>query len=71
MQFIISDFEGMIQTVHDVPMDMYRGQLFLYLPSFILGLAYDHMGDRELARQHYDKKRSQNMSNCHRYMTMT
>ncbi len=55
MQFIISDFEGMIQTVDDVPLDMYRGQLFLYLPSFILGLAYDHLGDRELARQHYEE----------------
>jgi len=59
MQFIISDFEGMIQTIHDVPMDMYRGQLFLYLPSFILGLAYDHMGDRELAHQHYEKALSE------------
>ena len=59
MQFIISDFEGMIQTVHDVPLDMYRGQLFLYVPSFILGLAYDHMGDHELARQHYEKALSE------------
>lgn len=59
LQFIIGDFEGMIQTVNEVPQDMYRGQLYLYAPSFILGLAYDHMGEIEEARKHYENALAQ------------
>ena len=55
LQFIISDFDGMVQTVRDVPQDMYRGQLFLYSPSFILGLTYDYRGNRGEARRHYEQ----------------
>jgi len=53
LQFIIGGFQEMIQTVDDIPDDMYRGQLYLYSPSFIRGIAYDHLGDRENAHRYY------------------
>jgi serine/threonine protein kinase/tetratricopeptide (TPR) repeat protein len=55
LQFIVRDYEGMIRTIRDVPQDFYRGQLYLYSRSFMLGLAHDYLGDSERAQRYYEE----------------
>lgn len=53
LKFLIGDYEGIIQTVNEVPRDLYEGQLFLYTPNYILGIAHEIAGNREQAHYYF------------------
>ena len=53
LQMLIGDFEGILQTLEDVPRELYEGQLFLYTPSFLRAVAIDLSGDKSGARTYY------------------
>lgn len=55
MHFVIRDFQAIINTVREVPRDTYGSQLFLFSPSYLIGLAYEYMGNRDRAHPYYEK----------------
>jgi serine/threonine protein kinase len=55
MHFVIRDFQAIINTVREVSRDTYGGQLFLFSPSYLIGLAHEYMGNRDQAHPYYEK----------------
>ena len=55
MHFVLRDFEEIINTVRDVPRDIYGSQLFLFSPSYLIGLSHEYMGNRDQAIPYYEK----------------
>jgi eukaryotic-like serine/threonine-protein kinase len=53
LQMLIGDYEGMLQTLEEVPKEIYEGQLFLYTTSLLRAIAIDISGDRSGAQAHY------------------
>ncbi len=53
-EYLIGDFEGMIASVDENPQDFYDNRIFYILePSYVKGLAYEHMGQKDRARGFY------------------
>jgi eukaryotic-like serine/threonine-protein kinase len=55
LHFVIRDYEAILKTVREVPQDTYGSQLYLFTPSYLMGLSYDYLGDSDQAQQYYEK----------------
>jgi len=53
LQMIIGDFDGVLQTLHDVPREIYEEQLFLLTPSLMRALSHEFAGNSELAENYF------------------
>jgi eukaryotic-like serine/threonine-protein kinase len=55
MHFVIRDYKAILETVREVPRDIYGSQLYLFSPSYLIGLAHEYMGNRDQAIPYYEE----------------